>query len=156
MSEPVDWAKRWPDFKVEEILSPDQLSLLRTKKVFPYSFASMDTLQEFRNFIGKPFLINHGTLLRRGARSMNEAYDINLTTRGKQNRARAWEYSFHLWCAFDITVEGMSSLELFTLAIQFGKWGAIGLYDSFIHCDNRDSLSGEIVTWDARSYKKPT
>lgn len=150
----INWAERWPDFKIEEILSPMQLKVLEDRKVFCYSFAAIDTLQEFRRFIGKPFLINHGDLLRRGSRSMQEAYDINLSTRGKQNPARAWEYSFHLWCAFDITVEGLTNLELFNKAMEFKKWGGIGLYESFVHCDCRDSLTGEIQTWDARPYKK--
>ena len=157
----IKWSDRWPDFKIEEVLSPIQLKMVQEKKQFPYPFEALDTLQEFRNFIGMPFLINHGELQRRGARSMQEAYDINLATRGKQNPARAWEYSFHLWCAFDISVNGMTSKELFLKALVFGKFGGVGLYDTFVHCDCRVGkilkmgddyvFTGEKETWDARA-----
>lgn len=143
------WADRWPDFKIEEILSPDQLSLFNRKGVFPYSFRALDKLQAFRRFVDKPFLINHMGLQRRGSRSMREVFSINSDTRGKD---RAWEYSFHLWCAFDISVDGLSPMELFEKAIGFGQWGGVGLYNSFVHCDDRDHF-GPVAHWDARYSK---
>lgn len=130
-----EWVERWPDFKPEEILGPDQLKLFESKGVFPYSFRSLDKLQLFRRFVDKPFLINHGELLSRGARSMTNVWAINSQTRGKD---RAWEYSFHLWCAFDISVPGMNAKDLFNEAIEFGQWGGVGLYSNFVHCDDRD------------------
>lgn len=145
------WAERWPDFKVEEILSPQQLKLFRVKNIFPYSFKALDKLQEFRRFVDKPFLINHGDLQRRGARSTKEVYEINADTRGAE---RAWEYSFHLWCAFDIAVDGMTPGQLYSTALAFGKWGGVGIYNWGVHCDDRDSLIPGTATWDGR-YPKP-
>ncbi len=150
----TDWQKRWPNFRVEEILSPTQQQLFERKGVIPYSFRALDKLQEFRRFVDRPFLVNQGPLngglRRRGARSLKEVYDINRETRGA---ARAWEYSFHLWCAFDISVPGMEPYELWEKARLFGKWGGIGLYNTFVHVDDRDYF-GMPAIWDARYSKE--
>jgi hypothetical protein len=142
----MKFSDHWPNFKVEEVLSPTQLQLFERKGVFPYSFRALDKLQEFRTFVGLPFLINHGSLERRGARSMKDVFEINSQTRGRE---RAWEWSFHLWCAFDISVEGMSPMDLYEKAIDFGKWGGIGIYNTFVHVDDRDWFDMP-QRWDAR------
>lgn len=149
MSWETTFKNRWPDFKIEEILGTDQLDLFKRKGVFPYSFRALDKLQCFREKVGKPFLINHGHMMRRGSRSMTEVWDINSQTRG---RARAWEYSFHLWCAFDITALGISNEELYRMAVDFGSWGGVGLYNEFVHCDDRDYFELP-ARWDARYPK---
>ena len=146
----VDWKKRWPHFTQEELFSPDQLFLIKTKGVFPYSFRSLDKLHKFREFVEAPLIINNSGHKRRGARSMGEVYEINRETRGK---LRGWEYSFHLWCAFDVSSTKLSSLELYHKALDFGQWGGIGLYDTFVHLDDRDSLSGSVALWDLRATK---
>lgn len=145
----IQWSDRWPDFKPEELLSPTQLKLYEVKGVFPYSFRALDKLQAFRRFVGAPFLVNHEKLLRRGARSPREVFDINSETRGND---RAWEYSFHLWCAFDISVPGMPTIDLFAKALAFGQWGGVGIYNTFVHCDDRDYFVGP-ARWDARYPK---
>ena len=144
------WLQRWPSFDIEEVLSPDQLVLFKTKGVFPYSFRAMDKLQEFRNYVGVPLLINHGGSTHRGARSMQDVYEINKRTRGLD---RGWEYSFHLWCAFDLTPQDLKKLSiqgLYNAALSFNKWGGIGRYDTFVHVDDRDNLSGVTTLWDTR------
>lgn len=145
----VDWLKRWPSFKIEEILSPDQLVLFHSKGVFPYSFKALDKLQEFRDFVGLPLLINHGGSTHRGARSMQDVFEINKRTRGQD---KGWEYSFHLWCAFDVSPgdNNLSVQGLYNAAISFHKWGGIGRYDTFVHVDDRDNLSGITTLWDKR------
>ena len=145
-----DWSSRWPSFTLAEVLSDDQLKLFKSKGVFPYSFKALDKLQDFRNFIDAPLLINHGGSMRRAARSMKDVYEINRETRGKE---RGWEYSFHLWCAFDLTCPGKPSTELFSLAKDFGLWGGIGLYDTFVHCDDRSIFGDSPTTWDFRTKK---
>lgn len=146
----IIWRERWPDFKPEEIFSPEQTVLLN-KGIFPISFRSLDKLQDFRNFIGRPLAVNRLGHHARGARSTREVFNINRLTRG---RDKGWEYSFHLWCAFDIDCPELDPLELFDEAVKFGLWGGVGLYDTFIHVDDRDDLRGELHTWDFRKKKR--
>lgn len=146
MSE-IDWSKRWPHFTQEELFSPDQLSLIKTKGVFPYSFRALDKLHQFRESLGVSLLINGGKYKRRGGRSMADVYEINEATRGK---GRGMEYSFHLWCAFDVSSPEMQPEQVFRRACDSKLWGGVGLYDSFVHLDDRDSLSGRITVWDFR------
>lgn len=150
MSWEETFSTRWPAFKIEEILGPDQLDLFKRKGVFPYSFRALDKLQAFRESFGMPFIINHGDQMLRGARSMTNVWAINAQTRGKP---RAWEYSFHLWCAFDISVNGIAPEQLYKAALNFGQWGGVGLYNTFVHCDDRDYFTFP-ASWDAR-YPKP-
>lgn len=147
-----EWGKRWPHFQPHEVFSSDQLHLFESKGVCPYSFRAFDKLHQFRIFLRKPVIINIGSHRRRGARSMKEVLQLNLETRGGDK----WGYSFHLWCAFDISVLGMGSFELFYKALEFGMWGGVGLYDTFVHLDDRDNLDGKTVTWDNRTKKEPT
>lgn len=147
--EDVEWSKRWPDFKVEEVLSNDQLFLLDTKGVFPYSFRALDKLQAFRSFCDAPLQVNALGKRRRGSRSLHEIYEINRETRGKE---RGWDYSFHAWCAFDVSSTSISVPDLYRLAVSFvhgalGAWGGIGLYKTFIHVDDRDVLNGKQTIW---------
>lgn len=144
----IEWAKRWPSFKPDEVLSPDQRKLLQEKKVLALSEHALDTLQEFRHYLGEPIKINHAGLTKRGARSLKEVYEVNRETRGKE---RGWEWSFHLWCAFDISCDEIPPDELYTQAFQFGKWGGIGLYNTFVHVDTRCKITGQITTWDNRT-----
>lgn len=151
-NEPVNWDSRFPDFRIEEILSPDQLVLFHTKHVFPYSLKALDKLQAFRKFVGSSLVVNKTGSFRRGARSMREVYEINRQTR---SRERGWEYSFHLWCAFDVSSGSIPSSQLFEMAVDFkdeklGRWGGIGLYDTFVHVDDRDTLSGGATVWSVR------
>lgn len=145
-----NWAKRWPSFKPEEILSPTQLILFNSKGVFPYSFRAIDKLQTFRDFVAKPLKVNHLGLNKRGARSLWEVYQTNRESRGNEE---GWGWSFHLWCAFDVSCDSMTSKELFALAVDCGLWGGVGLYDTFIHVDDRDSFATKPVTWDLRKQK---
>lgn len=140
---------RWPDFKPEEILGVDQLNLYLQKGVFAYSFKALDKLQEFRNIVGAPLRINQRGLFRRGARSTKENYEVQKNSRGSDG----WEYSFHLWCAFDIDSLTVSIPDLYKAAIDSKLWGGIGLYDTWIHVDDRDNLSNKPILWDLRKLK---
>ncbi len=121
----------------------------KLRGAFPYSFRALDKLEEFRAYVGVPLKVNSEGKQRRGARSMRELFKINQEIKGGDG----WQYSFHLWCAFDITAEGITNDELYAKAIQFGKWGGVGRYDTFVHCDDRDNLNESVTTWDLRRNK---
>lgn len=97
----------------------------------------LDKLQDFRSFLDREFLVNHGSLRLRGWRSLRENEKIG----GKL---------FHPFgVAADITVIGMDSEAVFRAAKEFGFHG-VGLYDTFVHVDMRPRLNDEVVTWDYR------
>lgn len=150
-----EWIARWPHFKPEEILSDDQLTLLTLHGVMPYSFRALDKLEQFRNQIVNTtksdavFIVNYGESKRRGARSLWDAYEVNRQQKGESKK---WAYTFHLWCAFDLTVPEMTTKELFDLALKSKLWGGIGLYNTWVHVDDRDHF-GDVTTWDLRTSK---
>jgi len=147
MSPPFNWSERWPYFKPDEIFSDQQLALYM-RGIFPYSFRSLDRLHDFRVFVGHPLICNSGGMNRRGARSISEVIEINRKTRGS---LAAHGYSFHLWCAFDLSCHALSPDELYEKAIAFQLWGGIGRYDTFVHVDDRDNMSGQPTLWDNRT-----
>lgn len=129
---------RWPNFKPEEVLSPDGLKLVHNQGVFPLQFSALDKLQGFREHLKKPFIINSDSHKRRGWRSTKENYLIN-----------RFQFSFHVaGCAFDISVEGISPEEVAAEALKFGYTG-IGTYDTFTHLDTRSVIDKPIL-WDMR------
>jgi len=146
------WADRWPHFRPEEVFSDAQLLHL-VRGVCPYSFRALDKLHDFRVFVGSPLICNSGAHRRRGARSISEVIQINKKTRGALSGEG---YSFHLWCAFDLSSNHYSPDELYKKALDFKLWGGIGRYDTFIHVDDRDNLSGETALWDNRSNANRT
>lgn len=132
------FAVRWPNFKPEEVLSPDGLKLVHNHGVFPLQFSALDKLQSFREQIDRPFTINTEQHKRRGWRSIKENYDIN-----------RYDFSFHVaGCAFDISVDGMGVDEFKEEALKFGYTG-IGLYQTFVHLDLRSAIEKPII-WDNR------
>jgi hypothetical protein len=135
------WEERWPDFKPDEILSPRALYLLTQKGVFPFSFRALDKLQAFRAFVGSPLLVNHHTHKRRGVRTVLDLTELNEDL----NRDR-YMYSFHLWCAFDLSSTVLNPHELYEYAVDFDQWGGIGRYSWGVHVDDRDSF-GDVATW---------
>lgn len=139
-----EWSERWPDFKPEELMSPVQLELLFTKRVMPYAFRALDKLQEFRVFLDKPLIINRGHHRKRGARSINEV--VSLIPDFSSNPTA---YSFHLWCAFDISCPELPVKELYQELKDWGKFKGLGYYPEkgFVHVDDRDSFFDELTTW---------
>jgi len=130
---------RWPSFNPEEVLSPEGLSCLSRNVLLVHPFA-LDRLQGFRNYLGTPLLVNHGTLKLRGYRSMYE----NEMIKG----ARFSQHCMGL--AFDVTVRGIPSAELADLAESYG-WHGIGTYGTFVHLDLRPRLDDKaVVRWGAK------
>ena len=120
------WANRWPNFQPDEVLSPDGLRQFREFSNIMLRAEALDKLQAFREYLGKPILVNHAGHRHRGYRSPGE----NRRVDGKM-------YSFHMQgVAFDISVPGMTIAELAEAADQFG-WRGIGTYQTFVHIDLR-------------------
>ncbi len=137
---------RWPSFRVDEILSPDGIDLL-SRGVFVMRYPFLDKLQFFRDTLKLPFIINHGDARLRGFRSIQEEHDLNLQLGRKE-----WTYSMHVaGIAADISVEGLSVEALYKQALAFG-WNGVGIYDSWVHIDDRD---GSQARWDYRTIKTP-
>lgn len=127
---------RWPDFKPEEVLSPDGLKLVHNQGVFPLQYFALDKLQAFREHLGKPFQINDNVNKRRGWRSVKENYDLN-----------RYQFSFHVaGCAFDVSVDGLTPEEVKEAALDFGYTG-VGVYKTFTHLDTR-ALIGAPIQWE--------
>lgn len=127
------WLKRWPSFTPEELLSPDGLAYFR-RGFMVMQLHFMDKLQQFRNQVNLPFLINHQGLTLRGWRSPAE----NATIDGKL---------YHpMGLAADISIKDMSPQELAEHAIDFGFHG-IGLYSTWVHVDLRPVLDKNQVVW---------
>ncbi len=133
------WEARWPLFEPKEVLSPDGLEHFAKGNMVMWPWF-LDRVQSLRRFIGKPFLINHGSLKLRGWRSLHENKMID----GKL---------YHpMGVAVDVTVKGMTSLELGRAAKLYGFHG-IGLYDTFTHMDMRPRLGELQYLWDFRTEK---
>jgi len=127
---------KWPDFKPDELLSPDGLSQFEKGNLLLQPFA-LDALQAFRSELGVCVLVNFGSLTKRGYRSPRENKKID-----------GAEYSRHVQgIAFDITCPDITTDELFHKAIQAG-FGGVGLYrdDLFVHIDVR-AKGVEPITW---------
>lgn len=129
---------RWPNFKPEEVLSPEGMAQSR-RGVLLISPQLLDTLTEFRELIGVPIIINSDRLSYRGYRSPFENYKV----------VRGETYSFHMQglaadCSSSLNVD-----KFHELAISFGKWTGIGFYPGrgFCHLDIRPSLDGKITKW---------
>lgn len=136
---------RWPNFKPQEVLSPDGLKLLE-KGIFPLRFSALDKLQAFASVLKKPVLVNHGNATRRGFRSIKDEIELN-----KELGRPVEQYSMHCaGIAFDLTVIGLTPEQLFKEALFFG-WVGVGIYDWGCHVDDRDGNPGN---WDERSNRK--
>jgi hypothetical protein len=135
------WDVWSPHFEPEEILSPELLGVLKTKNVLPYSLAAIVRLNNLRMHVG-PILVNGGSLRLRGGRSPSELLTIHPG------------YSYHLWCAFDCTPQDIGLDEFYGKILEAGCWRGIGRYDTFIHIDCRDAMSGGIAEWDLRTRKE--
>ena len=129
------WLQRWPSFQPEEVLGLTGMELFK-QGYLPMQVSLMDRLQSFRKVIGKEFLINYGDRQCRGCRSIEE----NSSCGGA-------EHSWHCkGLACDVTVPGMSCIELYKLALEYGFMG-VGLYENFVHMDMRID---KFATWDFR------
>lgn len=129
---------RWESFKPEEVLSQEGMAQYR-RGVMLISPQLLDTLEEFRAYIGTPIIINTPQMKYRGYRSPFENYKI----------VKGETYSFHMQglaadCSTSLSVD-----KLHELALSFGKWTGIGFYPSrgFCHLDIRPSLDGKVTKW---------
>lgn len=132
----MNWDYKY--FKPEELLSPDGLRLLQ-RGVLPISEEAIYRLIDIREFYNTPFYVNHGFLFLRGFRSPREAFKLYGTHK----------FTFHSWCAFDVTQDKYPIEEFYNSLIEnkelFGI-GGLGFYphSNFVHIDFRD---GSFATW---------
>lgn len=131
----IGW--RWPNFKPEEVLSPDGLKQLSKGHLHIHP-SILDTMEGFRSLVG-PLVCNFGGHTHRGYRSAKE----NALIPGAE------EFSYHVQgLAMDITSPSLSLNELHQAAIKFGFHG-VGYYPTrkFIHVDLRPMLTTKQVFW---------
>jgi uncharacterized protein YcbK (DUF882 family) len=127
-------------FRLEELLSPDGMSLYTHNNVMPLRPELLTTLDEFREYVDKPLLVNHGELRLRGYRSCRENVGVGGAT-----------HSMHLQgIAVDIGCKHITTRELHRKALEFYKWTGIGYNEKqgFIHCDVRITRDGKRMFWD--------
>jgi len=98
-----------------------------------YNIKLVYALQELRDLIGKPIIINSAVRCK----------THNQNVGGKPNSQHL------LGAAADIKIKGMSTLILYGYAIQIERFkqGGIGLYDTFVHVDVR----GSVARWNERT-----
>lgn len=133
------WVEYCPQFAPEELLSPGGLRMFEATGQVPISPTALSMLKAFRERLGVPLIVNHGTNRLRGYRTHTE----NAAIPGSAT------FSFHmLGMAFDISSKDISVEKIYQEAIAFG-WTGVGIYDTWVHVDNRLNL-GEPVTWDLR------
>ena len=139
------WSSWVKHFEPEEIYSPETI-LKRPDKL---KFLSLIKLDEFRDEVGVPFLVNNwangGKISLAGVRSFNENKSIRGAVESKHLEG----------CAFDVKTS-LPNTTLFELAYKSNKWGGIGLYDWGCHLDDRFDLSDQPVIWDSRSPENQT
>jgi zinc D-Ala-D-Ala carboxypeptidase len=120
-----EWNKRWPDF------TPDEVCCKGTKQIF-IQIEAMDKLQKMRNIIMLPLKIN--SAYRTPAYNKEIGGSIN---------------SQHIFGrAFDVKIRGGKwGVEEMKKAARMVGFTGVGLYDTFIHVDNRPSGQAD---WDMR------
>jgi len=132
----VEW--NWPDFKPHEVLSPSGLSFFETQNTLLFSPLMLTCLQQFRNQIQQPILINHAGMKLRGYRSCLE------------NSGIGRPFSMHLLgIAADCTVKGLTPAELALKAEKSKYFTAIGVYENFVHLDIRCITDEHVRKWNA-------
>lgn len=126
-------------FAPKELLSPDGLELF-ARGIFPLCENKMEQFIAVRQYFGTEFFVNHGWLTKRGWRSPEENRKI-YEAKGDPNPNK---YSFHFWCAFDVTQDKMSAREFFEELKKHRRLfgiGGLGLYEAsnFVHIDFADT-----------------
>lgn len=138
-----EWERLSPYFEMEEVISPDGLAVYHNTQQIVTDRIALLMLNGFRSYLGKPITVNSGANQHRGYRSPRENAAIN----------GAADLSFHMQGkAFDISCKEISCLEIFHKARAYG-WKGIGLYDTWVHVDNRWTVDNQPVTWDKRAKK---
>ena len=131
---------RWKSFTPLEVLSPTGLKQYADGNLLLQPSA-LDTLEQFRNSLGKPLLCNLPNAPHRGYRSQTENADIYRTQGGEPGECLLSRHTQGI--AFDLSCADCGLDDLYHAALAFG-FGAVFIYPAhnFIHCDCRAILNG--------------
>lgn len=135
------WKKLVPNFELEELCSE---LCLKTGEM-PDAYSAL-ALQQFRDHLSSPIVVNFGTHRLRGRRAFAE--QLELIERGLSTA----ENSYHIHgMAFDIHCPAATMIELFDEFEKFNAdrklFGGVGYYKSFLHIDTRNGGDRDVVTW---------
>lgn len=138
-------------FKNKELLSIGKLRACYNNDANPKWYVpdnACDCLVDLRNHFGTPVNINHKNGIhdfkRRGICTYNENKDAS----------RNADTTQHSTCAFDISLYDQDIYLVYLWIKKNAKLygvGAIGLYDTFIHIDFRNS--DVLIEWNKRTKK---
>ena len=123
----TEWAVRWPSFMPREVCCKGNQELF-------VEIEAMDKLQKFRELVGYPFVITSAY------RSPKHNQKIGGSVSSQHIYGRA----------FDVSLRGIKKYKIEDLAklARISGFNGVGLYDTFIHVDNRPTGPAE---WDLRS-----
>lgn len=122
----MNWSQISPYFRKEEILSPDTIAWPHLVDV-----TTLIKLNEFREFLDVPLLVNYGDHKRRGVRSAREQmilFQLGLTTANASMHCAGK--------AFDISSHSYAPKVLAEKARDYG-WNFVKEYPWGVHVDNR-------------------
>jgi hypothetical protein len=138
----TDWDHYFPHFAPEEYLSPGGIHLFKNKNIVPFDPVIMLNVESMRfnlNYAREEgfilsdkeitLLINHDGLKLRGFVTPEEWK--------RRDKEEGQTYSFHLWCAADISSPEVSPYTLFHHAKLHMSFMGIIQYDWGIHVDMR-------------------
>jgi hypothetical protein len=144
----TEWDSLFPHFAPEEYFSPQGLHLFFHKNIVPCDPLIVHCLESLRKNLNEAqklgviecdkevtIQVNHGSKRLRGFVTPNEWYEHREKEPGQL-------YSFHLWCAADISSPEVSPEVLFQHAIKkdiygFSVFNCIIQYDWGLHVDVR-------------------
>jgi len=137
---PAEWDYRFPHFEPREYLSPGGMDLFK-KNIIPFDTGILDTVEVLRTTLNVdrveltgedydiPLIINQRTHQLRGFVTPEEWVYGRTKEKGQS-------YSYHLWCAADVSSPSVEPEVLFRYA-NLLKFRGIILYDWGLHLDLR-------------------
>lgn len=138
----MNW--KWDFFKPQELLSIQGMAQLRKNNLLLHPRA-VDKLVFLRKEIDKPIIVNTKAHKNRGYRSVKENKEVGGSFFSRHTQG----------IAFDCTPVGLELEDFVCYAMRAG-WGGIGLYDTFVHVDDRYKIKDKITFWNHETGKAQT
>jgi hypothetical protein len=137
----TEWDTYFPHFAPEEMLSPGGMQLFK-KNIIPFDPVVLLKVEQLRADLNRAvqqsaieakeeikIIINHGSDNLRG-------YVTPAEWIHKRHKKEGQSFSYHLWCAADISSPQVPPRTLFQFAKMIPFWGCIG-YSWGVHVDMR-------------------